>query len=271
MRRFGRGSLLSKHLIAEHQFQLPSGFSRFTYAPDLYGLFRVQTMRMESLEVTQAIMSPTRADRRAAAAAARRAAAVRYEVSQVEVRPPTTTTTTTAAQDNAEQPTAGVLSITVTAKEQPTTTEVLPKTMAAAAPNALPMTALPRLRFSEDDESDDSDEQRADNGPAATNRRKCLKRKAQTPKTSTTTTATAAVQRRSLAITAAITQAVSQLDTNGDDDQQVVKNIRDFSVMKRYLRKENTTDAKIVIELTKVDAAGKVICSESVRANEFRV
>lgn len=50
-----------------------------------------------------------------------------------------------------------------------------------------------------------------------------------------------------------------------------VKNIHDFSVMKRYLRTENQAEAKIVIEVTKVDASGNVLLSETVCADEFRL
>lgn len=50
---------MSLHLIRKHGFQLPSGHRRFTYSQDLDGFFRVQTMRMESLEVSEQIMAPS--------------------------------------------------------------------------------------------------------------------------------------------------------------------------------------------------------------------
>lgn len=61
-KQFSRGHLLSQHLIKIHSFQLPSGHSRFTYCPDQEGIHRLQTMRIESLEVTRAIMSPSRSE-----------------------------------------------------------------------------------------------------------------------------------------------------------------------------------------------------------------
>lgn len=57
-KRFQQGRHLSNHLIKKHNLQLPSGHSRFIYHQQIDGHFRLQTMRMESLEVTQQIMKP---------------------------------------------------------------------------------------------------------------------------------------------------------------------------------------------------------------------
>lgn len=255
--RFRRGTQLSDHLIAVHRFQLPSGHSRFIYSPDLDGLFRVQTMRMESLEVTQAIMSPTRSDRHAAvlqAAAAKRAANVTYELSPMVMQTKArkaddggdgveTNANGESDADCFNHPAVGVLSVVVSAKysnagdQRPTT--------ATGTGN---MDALPRLRFSEDDSSNEVTE---------TTRRKGASRKSQ-----------AAAQRR-LASTSAAALAVAQQPEIETGDK--IKNIQDFSVMKRYLRKEYATDAKIVIEMTKVDASGNVLRSETMCAEEFQV
>lgn len=45
-----------------HGFQLPSGHRRFTYHIDIDGAYRVQTTRMESLEVSEQIMAPAAQD-----------------------------------------------------------------------------------------------------------------------------------------------------------------------------------------------------------------
>lgn len=56
-RQYKNGSSLSQHLIKQHGFQLPSGHRRFTYQIDINGVYRVQTTRMESLEVSKQIMA----------------------------------------------------------------------------------------------------------------------------------------------------------------------------------------------------------------------
>lgn len=56
-REYKNGSSLSKHLKIQHGFRLPSGHIRFTYQMDINGVYRVQTTRMESLEVSKQIMA----------------------------------------------------------------------------------------------------------------------------------------------------------------------------------------------------------------------
>lgn len=55
--RYISGKNLSTHLITKHGFQHPSGHSRFSYKEDDDGFFRLQTTRIEILEVTKQIMS----------------------------------------------------------------------------------------------------------------------------------------------------------------------------------------------------------------------
>lgn len=55
------GWSLSKHLIKKHGFQLPSGHRRFTYRQNIDGFYRVQTTRIESLEVSEQIISKSKA------------------------------------------------------------------------------------------------------------------------------------------------------------------------------------------------------------------
>ncbi|KAJ9576162.1 hypothetical protein L9F63_006984 [Diploptera punctata] len=54
--KFERGSILTKHLFSKHCFRWPSGHCRFRYKHEEDGYFRLQTVRYESLEVTQEMM-----------------------------------------------------------------------------------------------------------------------------------------------------------------------------------------------------------------------
>lgn len=57
MQEYRSGGTLSRHLIKKHGFQLPSGHVRFTYQQGTDGIYRVQTTRIESLEVSEQIMA----------------------------------------------------------------------------------------------------------------------------------------------------------------------------------------------------------------------
>lgn len=54
-RRFQRGASLTKHVFREHDLRWPSGHKRFRYHQHEDGLYRLQLVRYESLEVTQMI------------------------------------------------------------------------------------------------------------------------------------------------------------------------------------------------------------------------
>lgn len=56
-RQYKNGASLSRHLRKIHGFRLPSGHVRFTFQLCEDGVYRVQTTRMESLEVSKQIMA----------------------------------------------------------------------------------------------------------------------------------------------------------------------------------------------------------------------
>lgn len=62
MQEYRSGGTLSRHLIKKHGFQLPSGHVRFTYQQGTDGIYRVQTTRIESLEVSEQIMATPATD-----------------------------------------------------------------------------------------------------------------------------------------------------------------------------------------------------------------
>ncbi|VDO10592.1 unnamed protein product [Rodentolepis nana] len=57
-RRFVKGFLLSRHLITKHKYQRPAGHFKFNYVVCEDGLHRLQTLRLDTVEVASAILGP---------------------------------------------------------------------------------------------------------------------------------------------------------------------------------------------------------------------
>ncbi|CAB3986420.1 Histone H4 transcription factor [Paramuricea clavata] len=51
--RYTRGTALTKHLKKQHTFRWPAGHKRFRYKEDNDGIYRLQTVRFESVELSQ--------------------------------------------------------------------------------------------------------------------------------------------------------------------------------------------------------------------------
>lgn len=199
-------------MIKKHEFQLPHGHYRFNYRQDLDGFFRVQTTRIESLEVTQQVMLPTHKD--------------------------TADTSNMSFEISELHETNKGLSIEVTSKpkESTTTTTMAPVFYDSSNDENLFFT-LPDLNFdsnSEEEGSKSVDEQDPVDGD----------------------------------VEIAKSPIKSDIDFSLDFEGSS-SDIKNFSVMKRYLKKEKKNN--IIIELKEVDEAGVVVKTEIVQANEFSV
>ena len=53
-----KSATLSRHLKTTHNFEWPSGHSRFRYKLDLDGYYRLQTLRYESIELSEELNKP---------------------------------------------------------------------------------------------------------------------------------------------------------------------------------------------------------------------
>ncbi|XP_070547855.1 histone H4 transcription factor-like isoform X2 [Ptychodera flava] len=59
--QFSRGGVLTKHLKKKHKFKWPSGHSRFRYKLHSDGFHRLQTVRYESIELTEQLINERQA------------------------------------------------------------------------------------------------------------------------------------------------------------------------------------------------------------------
>lgn len=198
-KRYQNGNTLSKHLIKNHGFQLPSGHRRFTYRQDIDGMYRVQTTRMESLEVSEQIMSTPVHDNS-------KAEHINYELT------------------NFTKTATGV-AIEVTQKTIP------------EPPDLDMLCDLPDT-FELDEAGDLIDEcGYADVEEIMSEEEK-------------------------------FTKGAIIAPFNANDPSSDIKNIDDFSVMKKYLKKKKQNNT-IFITLNDVDKDGNVVHSETQEANEY--
>ena len=192
-KRYQSGASLSKHLIKKHGFQLPSGHRRFTYRQDLDGVYRVQTTRMESLEVSEQIMKPSVMDI--------------ANDGDVQI-----------SLTNYRKNERGGLSICLVAtqtnvnEKEETVIETKPKpdlSMIDMEEEVLP----------------------------------------EFPETNT---------------------SMTEMETDAPVELDEIKNIDNFSVMKKYLKKKRQK-RKIIITVDEVDELGNIVNTETVNANEFHM
>lgn len=202
-KQYNLGANLSQHLIKNHNCQVPSGHARFTYRQDLDGFYRLQTMRTESLEVTQQIMSPS---------------------SHTIVK-------------------------SVNAKNISYTFSDVKKTDAGLSIIIKPTDLDEEQRNCGEEEDDDEEEED----------------KFDMPLISQQDTSMNEVDDCIPPDDVKQTSPPPKIEDESKSADN--KSIQNFSVMKRYLKKEKRNN--IIIEVNELDEAGNVVNTETVRANEF--
>lgn len=241
-KRYQRGHQLSGHLIKMHKFQLASGHSRFAYRQDLDGCFRLQTMRIESLEVSQQIMA-------------------RNPNEPFPIVPVPNDVVFSCKP--IEQNERGELSLVV--KILNDDKEELDE---AGQDAALSMPDLRcRTRLSEELPPPDDNDDTISSVVLLGRTLRSNKTKVEDMMTNKKRTET-------------MTKTVSSSTTKRSDSTDTIKGIEEFSMMKRYLDGATTSTAAltrneakkhILIELNEIDAHGNVINTELVKANEFHI
>lgn len=194
---------------------MPSGHRRFTYRQDIDGVYRVQTTRMESLEVSEQIMSPC-------ANELDNAANVTY--------------TLTELQRNERGLTIS-LKANTTKKEASRRIDRRPTRMRYKQMPAIPNNDAEGGDFEDVDHTVRTRDERT----------------------------TRSITKREDHVS--IKESKSILDMKVEDAVDI-RNIDNFSVMQKYLHKNQ---ANIMITVEELDKDGNVIKTETQEANEFQI
>lgn len=257
-KQYSTGHSLSLHLIKKHGFQLPSGHRRFTYCQDEDGIYRVQTTRMESLEVSEQItktpsaielanaknitfeMSELKANDRGVAIAmiAKHLSHLPEQSNDSDYKemPNNITPTTSKLADNASD---GKESVDITYQIKGEKELIIDDELDnedhvsfdEQESNLLTVLDIKCLNETETNSSDNGDEMIDDDSLH-------------------------------------FTRSTVQAKTN--KNSIAIKNIDNFSVMRKYL-KNTRSSKKIVITVDELDDQGNVVKTEIQQANEFQM
>lgn len=237
-RRYQSGATLSQHLIRKHGFQLPSGHRRFTYRQDEDGIYRVQTTRIESLEVSEQIMATPANDQS-------KMENVIYELAYIK------------------KTETGVAISVVESK--------IDQTEASADIDAKPMPKIKRPNFKrhlikrwrDDDGKCENINSRSSSPTVNDMPDKKFSFEGHFKADENASEAECPLDDENV--------DVSSDDNNGTASEcKPVKCIDDFSVMKTYLKKKRPKN-KIIITVDEVDEKGNIVHTETRDATEFHL
>lgn len=237
-RRYQSGATLSRHLIKKHGFQLPSGHRRFTYRQDMDGIYRVQTTRIESLEVSEQIMATHANDPAKMENATFKLAAIKktdtgIAISVIESKP----NENDIAVDNGAK---SAIKVTTTAKGRPNFKRHMMN------------------RWREDDDTSSSSSPTVDD---AVEHKFSFEGRFK-------------AEENVSEVDGPLDD--ENVDASSDDNNctasecSPVKCIDDFSVMQKYLKKKRPKN-KIIITVDEVDERGNIVHTETRDATEFHL
>lgn len=240
-RRYQSGETLSRHLIKKHGFQLPSGHRRFTYRQDIDGIFRVQTTRIESLEVSEQIIATPVNDQS-------KMENVTFKLADI-MKTETGLAISVVASETGENACADSATVATIMPTQSSTATI---TTTAAAKNRSNSKRHMACRLWDDSSSslaDDAAEQKF----SFEGRFK----------------ASGSTSVLNFPIDEDIADASSDDNNYTASECSPVKCIDDFSVMQKYLNKRQKN--KIIITVDELDEKGNIVHTETRDATEFHL